>query len=308
MRLSKLSLGPALHPWVFTKLSLFPLYPSPVLLRMPCDIPGWSTRAAWSHEWSRLWLACFHKWTRLWLAQNHKWTRLWSVCSHEWPRLWSTSLLIMTRFISINKIMLYVLWQSMISTFLYWRVLCVLKVFAMSLVLMFRLLNKFFLCCGEGSRSYSPSYSVFGLCPCRGRESAFCTDFLAFSSRGIVGLNTLEVFDLKYTMYDVSLMKIQWSFGKNDSSMKYSQFCRCFWSQGVDQLVVACLVFYCVDKTLAKMTNLPSKGAWLSTTPYHTLLNDIFWSFSKKDENFRLKAETFIAFTCFRILSFVSTL
>ena len=45
MHRSKLPLFPGMYPWVHTKTSLFPLYPIPVLLRMPCFMPGYWTQA-----------------------------------------------------------------------------------------------------------------------------------------------------------------------------------------------------------------------------------------------------------------------
>ena len=89
--------------------------------------------SAWSHEWSRQWITCYHKWNRLWLARNHKWTRIWSACSHEWPRIWIVWNHKWTRLWSACNlkhvwpdygqpgIMLCLLWQSMISLFLYRR-------------------------------------------------------------------------------------------------------------------------------------------------------------------------------------------
>ena len=90
----------------------------------------WST---WSHEWSRLWLTCYHKWTRLWLAWNHKWTRLWLARNHKWTRQWLARNHKWTRLWSACNhkhvwpdydqpwIMPYLLWQNMISLFLYGR-------------------------------------------------------------------------------------------------------------------------------------------------------------------------------------------
>ena len=41
MHLTKLALVPVVHPWARTKISTVPLYPMPVLLRIPCSTPGW---------------------------------------------------------------------------------------------------------------------------------------------------------------------------------------------------------------------------------------------------------------------------